>query len=178
MCQHKPSAHHPTSNSNSVCLIFRATLQAIPQGSQQHQATADMELLDALMGAPTGEVIPIADAPAVPPADMRAEAGNDQASAGPMDAAGQHAADNQAAPADGAGAEGGGVLEGLEAVAAQHITAADAAELGHAWEAADAAHQDVEPAATFSDQTLVHKPAAAASPTVQCTGTYLDRELC
>jgi hypothetical protein len=34
------------------------------------------------------------------------------------------------------------------------------------------AHQQ-EPAATFSDQTLVHKPAVAASPTVQCTGETL-----
>jgi hypothetical protein len=34
------------------------------------------------------------------------------------------------------------------------------------------AHQQ-EPAATFSDQTLMHKPAVAASPTVQCTGETL-----
>lgn len=135
-----------------------------------------MELLDALMGAPTGEVIPITDAPAVPAADVQAAAGDEQAAAAPMDAADVNAADIQAGFADGAGGEGDGVLGVAAAGAAQHIMAADEAEPGHAWEAAAAAaaaQQDIEPAATFSDQTLVHKPAAAASPTVQCTGMHL-----
>lgn len=144
-----------------------------------------MELLAALMDAPPGAVVSIAEAPAAdPPAAAVFEVPGPAAAAGAVD---------HAAAAVGDGGSAGGAGQGLDAAAAvehaalaapaaeamQEDAGAAAARLAAAAVAAAVADADMadahqqEPAATFSDQTLMHKPAVAASPTVQCTGETL-----
>lgn len=121
------------------------------------------------MGAPTGAVISIADAPAAPAQDPVGP----PADAAAVDPAPVHNADGADAGAPGAAAiadAGAAGQPGAAADAGQALAAAAPMEIEAAGEPQQADEHQQEPAATFSDQTLVQKPAAVASPTVQCTG--------
>lgn len=157
-----------------------------PHANQAYQGQnpADIQLLEALLDAPPGEVVSIAatpDQPAAPdaPASQPQQAGD--AGAAVADAAGVEpplaGQQQQPGPAAAAAADAGAdaappVASPAQAPAAEAMDAEPAA--GEPDEAAEAHAQ--QPAATFSDQTLVQKPAAVASATVQWgqTGGYWD----